>query len=110
MGLSGSIFLDWERKEAVPSGAVVDWGFPERGYGSTADVCVGCKNDADVADGVRRAIQGDESVPSIPGGGVDFVWARMRGLEAFRGWRNSTKTADNEQLLQNARANMKGEN
>jgi len=29
----------------------------------------------------------------IPGGGVDFVWARFRELEALKGWWNNNKVA-----------------
>lgn len=77
-------------KAAVPgegrTGAVVDWGSPERGYGSQATASIGCRDDEDVVKGVSSAINGDESNPSIPGGGVDFVWARLRDLELHRGW------------------------
>ncbi|OQD70363.1 hypothetical protein PENDEC_c024G03254 [Penicillium decumbens] len=68
------------------TGAVVDWGNPERGYGSQATVAIGCRDDEDVVKGVSAAINGDESNASIPGGGVDFVWARLRNLELLRGW------------------------
>ena len=91
--------------EAVDNrtGALVDWGFPKRGYGAAADVCIGCSNDAEVVDGVRRAVLGDADGAEIPGQGTDFVWARMRELEAVKGWWSGSKTADNEALLANAR-------
>lgn len=77
-------------KAAVPgegrTGAVVDWGSPERGYGAQATTSIGCRDDDDIVKGVSSAINGDESTPSIPGGGVDFVWARLRDLELHRGW------------------------
>ncbi|OJJ46204.1 hypothetical protein ASPZODRAFT_2073079 [Penicilliopsis zonata CBS 506.65] len=68
------------------TGAVVDWGSPERGFGSQATVAIGCTNDDGVVKGVAAAISGDASIPTIPGGGVDFTWARLRELEVLRGW------------------------
>ncbi|KAL4758524.1 RNA exonuclease [Aspergillus foveolatus] len=70
------------------TGAVVDWGNPERGLGAQATVAIGCSDDEAVVQGIRAAVNGDESKPSIPGGGVDFTWARMRELEIYRGWCN----------------------
>ncbi|EQL37440.1 hypothetical protein BDFG_01048 [Blastomyces dermatitidis ATCC 26199] len=70
------------------TGAVVDWGNPERGFGSQATVALGCRNDDEVVDAVNRAINGDEDGRVVPGGGVDFTWARLRELEVFRGWCN----------------------
>ncbi|KAL4927087.1 RNA exonuclease [Aspergillus undulatus] len=70
------------------TGAVVDWGAPERGLGAHATVAIGCSNDEAVAKGVAAAVNGKGSNPSIPGPGVDFVWARMRELEIHRGWCN----------------------
>lgn len=78
--------------------ALVDWGFPKRGHGGVADVCFGCDSDDQVVQGVRRAVNGDEDGREVPGGGVDFVWARMRELEATRGWWSASKTADNDVL------------
>lgn len=66
-------------------GAVVDYG-AEKGFGSTADFVMGCEDDAAVVTGVKRAVLGDSDGELISGGGVDFTWARMRELEAFRGW------------------------
>ncbi|KAJ5091118.1 exonuclease [Penicillium alfredii] len=77
------------------TGAVVDWGNPERGFGSQATVSIGCKDDGAVVDGISATINGDESNPSIPGGGVDFVWARFRELELLRGWCNRLPDPNN---------------
>jgi RNA exonuclease 1 len=70
------------------TGAVVDWGSPERGLGAQATVAIGCSDDGEVLKGIAAAVNGDESHPSIPGDGVDFTWARMRELEIYRGWCN----------------------
>ncbi|KAI9368621.1 hypothetical protein BJX61DRAFT_208665 [Aspergillus egyptiacus] len=70
------------------TGAVVDWGSPERGLGAQATVAIGCTNDEEVVKGISSAVNGDETNPSIPGGGADFTWARMRELEIYRGWCN----------------------
>ncbi|KAL5338901.1 exonuclease [Aspergillus crustosus] len=68
--------------------AVVDWGSPERGLGAQATVSIGCTDDEDVVQGIKAAVNGDESKPSIPVEGVDFTWARIRELEIHRGWCN----------------------
>ena len=74
---------------------MVDWGNPERGFGSQATVSIGCQDDNDVVRGVSAAINGDPSNPSIPGGGVDFTWARLRNLEQLRGWCTRLPDANN---------------
>ena len=56
-----------------------------------ASYCVGCADDAGVVAGVKRAVLGDEDGSYIPGGGVDFTWARFQELAAFRGWLNDNR-------------------
>jgi RNA exonuclease 1 len=96
-------------------GAVVDWGDPRRGYGSAAGVVIGAETDAEVVAGICRAIKGDTAPsstgstatsPAVPQGGCDFIWARLRELEAHRGWWNRTKNADTETLRSQAKTNM----
>ncbi|KAL2817444.1 hypothetical protein BDW59DRAFT_175488 [Aspergillus cavernicola] len=70
------------------TGAVVDWGSPERGLGAQATTAIGCSDDKGVANGISSVVNGDENVASIPGDGIDFTWARMRELEIYRGWCN----------------------
>ncbi|TQN71766.1 putative exonuclease [Colletotrichum shisoi] len=71
--------------------AAVDWGDPSKGPGAGATYQIGCKSDADVVNGVIRAVKGDADGLEIPGGGVDFVWGRMRELEALQGWWNKNR-------------------
>ncbi|KAK0368837.1 exonuclease [Colletotrichum limetticola] len=71
--------------------AAVDWGEPSKGPGAGATYQIGCKSDADVVNGVIRAVKGDPDGLEIPGGGVDFVWGRMRELEALQGWWNKNR-------------------
>lgn len=73
------------------SSAAVDWGDPRKGPGAAANFPIGCKNDEEVMEGVIRAVKGDPDGRDIPGGGVDFVWARFRELEALKGWWNNNK-------------------
>lgn len=73
------------------SSAAVDWGDPKKGSGAAATVAIGCASDADVTEGVKRAVNGDLDGAYVPGGGVDFVWARLRELEALKGWWNSNR-------------------
>ncbi|PWY65366.1 exonuclease [Aspergillus sclerotioniger CBS 115572] len=77
------------------TGAVVDWGNPERGFGSQATVAIGCSDDNDVVKGISSVVNGDASNPSIPGSGVDFTWGRLRELEAYRGWCNRLPDPNN---------------
>lgn len=85
------------------TGAVVDWGDPMRGFGSTAKIAIGCESDAEVVAGIKRALAGDERGDKMPKDGVDFVWARMRELEARQGWWNRSKLVDSD-ALRNATA------
>jgi RNA exonuclease 1 len=73
------------------SSAAVDWGDPRKGPGAAANFPIGCKSDEEVMEGVIRAVKGDADGTDIPGGGVDFVWARFRELEALKGWWNNNK-------------------
>ena len=78
------------------TGAVVDWGNPERMYGSFTAACIGCQNDTEVVEGVKRAVNGDPDGKVVPGRGVDLTWARLRNLEAVRGWWNANRKAASE--------------
>lgn len=72
--------------------AAVDWGDAKRSVCSVADVVLdGCSSDAEVEEKVLRAIRGDPDGSVVKGGGVDFVWARMRELEALQGWWNRNR-------------------
>jgi RNA exonuclease 1 len=79
--------------------AAVDWGDPKKGAGAAANVVIGCKNDEDVMNGVIRAVRGDPDGLEVRGGGVDFVWGRMRELEALKGWWNNNKNSGSESTL-----------
>ena len=72
-------------------GAIVDHGAPEKNFGQMAAFSIGCSSDAEVVDGVHRAVNGDPDSAYIPGGGVEFTWARFRELEALRGWSNDNR-------------------
>ncbi|KAL1861727.1 hypothetical protein Daus18300_008696 [Diaporthe australafricana] len=75
------------------STAAVDWGDAKRSVVNLAEIVLdGCASDADVEEKVLRAVKGDPDGAVIKGGGVDFVWARMRELEALQGWWNRAKT------------------
>ncbi|KAG7292141.1 hypothetical protein NEMBOFW57_002174 [Staphylotrichum longicolle] len=71
--------------------AAVDWGDATRSACNAATVTMCCKSDAEVEAGIIRAVKGDPDGLEVPGGGVDFVWARMRELEAHQGWWNRNK-------------------
>ncbi|KAK0718763.1 hypothetical protein B0T21DRAFT_295958 [Apiosordaria backusii] len=73
--------------------AAVEWGDMSRSACNTATVTIPCKSDAEVEAGVIRAVKGDPDGLEVPGGGVDFVWARMRELEYLQGWANKNKPA-----------------
>jgi RNA exonuclease 1 len=84
------------------TGAAVDWGDPKKGAGAAANVIIGCKNDEDVMSGVIRAVKGDPDGLEVRGGGVDFVWGRMRELESLKGWWNNNKIAASDNPMANA--------
>ncbi|CAK7222411.1 hypothetical protein SEUCBS140593_004892 [Sporothrix eucalyptigena] len=94
------------------STAAVDWGDAKRSLcGEARIVLSGCRSDADVEAGILRAVQGDPDGKVVPGGGVDFVWARMREVEALQGWWNRNKLAggaDPQQNSQNQTQNGQG--
>lgn len=73
------------------SSTAVDWGDLERNQCSAATFKIPCTSDAEVEAGVLRAVRGDPDGLEIPGGGVQFVWARMRELEELQGWWNRNK-------------------
>ncbi|RSL41985.1 hypothetical protein CEP53_012430 [Fusarium sp. AF-6] len=77
--------------EVGKTSAAVDWGDPSKSAGNGATHQLGCRNDEDVTNNVIRAVKGDEDGLEIRGGGVDFVWARMRELEALQGWWNRNR-------------------
>ncbi|KAI1916509.1 hypothetical protein LOZ58_003860 [Ophidiomyces ophidiicola] len=77
------------------TGAVVDWGNPDRGFGAQASVALGCQNDEEVVAALSKAVNGDADGLPVPPGGVDFTWARLRELEVFRGWCNRVPGTSN---------------
>lgn len=81
---------------AGKTSAAVDWGDLSRTTCNAATYPIPCKSDAEVEAGIIRAVKGDPDGLEIPGGGVDFVWARMRELEALQGWWNRNKTSDDD--------------
>lgn len=84
------------------TGAVVDWGEPNRGHGSQAQVSIGCKSDDEVVNGIHQALQGQAMGKEGAVTSIDFVWARLRELELVRGWWDDAKTADVEAIRQTA--------
>lgn len=78
------------------SSAAVDWGDPSKNECGSATFKISCSSDAEVEAGILRAVSGDPDGLEVPGGGVNFVWARMRELEALQGWWNRNKLANNE--------------
>jgi RNA exonuclease 1 len=84
------------------TGAVIDWGEPNRGHGNHAHVSVGCKSDDDVVDAIDNVLKGNAVGKEGATVKVDFIWARLRELELARGWWDDAKTADVEAIRQNA--------
>lgn len=83
------------------TGAMIDYGTPEKTFGLLASFCITCTSDADVVQGVKRAVLGDPNGALVPGGGVDFTWARFRELEDFRGWSKNGPPPENTTESQN---------
>ncbi|KAJ9615741.1 hypothetical protein H2200_001818 [Cladophialophora chaetospira] len=99
----------------LKTSAIVEYGTPERGLGRDATFHIPCENNEEIVQGILRAAHGDTvkenagneadagkvsnelepngkisdtqpASPTIPAGGVDFIWSRLRDLEALRGW------------------------
>ena len=88
--------------EEFKAGAVVDWGDPSRGHGAAANLIIACDSDAAVVEGVKRAASGGKPDHSDPEARsvaepVDFIWGRLRELEAIRGWWSSSRPGDVEE-------------
>lgn len=84
------------------TGAVIDWGEPQRGHGGQAQLSKGCKTDDEVVEAIDDALKGLLEAKDGTAGKVDFIWARLRELELARGWWDDAKTADVELIRQNA--------
>lgn len=67
-------------------GAIIDHTPAEKNFGGMATFSIGCATDAEVVQGIKRAVLGDPDGSTIPGGGVEFTWARLRDLGSLRGW------------------------
>ncbi|KAI1103302.1 exonuclease [Jackrogersella minutella] len=95
---------------AGKTSAMIDWGDPMKGAGAASTFPIGCKTDEEVVEGVIRAVKGDPVGEEIPFGGVDFVFARFRELEALQGWwsgRSETPPPDaTETSLENCVHNL----
>ena len=71
--------------------AVVDHGNPERTHGASATFNIPCKSDTEVVEGIKRATRGDPDGAVIPGGGVDFTFARLNEIGRLRSWHNDNR-------------------
>lgn len=98
LGRAGTAYRAQAGPEAtggLPTGkftAAVEWGDVQRSSCTPASVVFGgCTSDAEVEAGILRAVHGDPDGAFVRGGGVDFVWARMRELEALQGWWNRNR-------------------
>ncbi|KAF2750565.1 hypothetical protein M011DRAFT_506707 [Sporormia fimetaria CBS 119925] len=91
-----SIFKKLER--AGRRSAVVDWGYPDRGYGSQAEIAMGCKSDQDVVDSIRSVMGGKAFGKSGEPEKADLVWARLRELELRRNWWDVSGSDDVEAI------------
>lgn len=88
---AGAVTADAHGTNGGKLGAIVDHGAPEKNFGQMAAYCIPCTTDAEVVSGIHRAVHGDPDGAYIPGGGVDFIWARFRELESLRGWSNDNR-------------------
>ncbi|MCJ1474296.1 hypothetical protein MMC13_002954 [Lambiella insularis] len=73
------------------SGARIDHSRKDHYSRGAEKVFIPCDDDEEVVGGVRRAVLGDDDGATVPGGGVDFTWARFRELETLRGWINNNR-------------------
>ena len=90
------------KANSTRTGAVIDWGEPQRGHGGQAQLSKGCKSDSEVVEAIDTAMKGAMEAKDGATSQVDFVWARLRELEISRGWWDDAKTPDVELIRQNA--------
>ncbi|KAG9204165.1 hypothetical protein G6514_001803 [Epicoccum nigrum] len=90
------------KADGTRTGAVIDWGEPQRGHGGQAQLSKGCKSDDEVVEAIDTAMKGAMEAKDGATDKVDFVWARLRELEIARGWWDDAKTPDVELIRQNA--------
>ncbi|KAK4230714.1 RNA exonuclease 1 [Podospora fimiseda] len=94
-----------EAKGGLPLGkssAAIDWGDVTKSTCNAATFTFSCNTDDEVEAGIIRAVKGDPDGLEVPGGGVDFVWARMRELEALQGWWKRNKLDEAEAGVEGA--------
>ncbi|KAI4209951.1 MAG: hypothetical protein LQ351_007177 [Letrouitia transgressa] len=84
--------LDTDNGGLGKTGAIVDYGVHEKDFAQMASTRIGCNSDSEVVEGVIRAALGSLDGLVAPGG-VDFTWARLRELEAYRGWIGDDRSA-----------------
>ncbi|OSS53785.1 hypothetical protein B5807_00921 [Epicoccum nigrum] len=90
------------KADGTRTGAVIDWGEPQRGHGGQAQLSKGCKSDDEIVEAIDTAMKGAMEAKDGATDKVDFVWARLRELEIARGWWDDAKTPDVELIRQNA--------
>ncbi|KAI9695608.1 MAG: hypothetical protein M1820_008533 [Bogoriella megaspora] len=79
------------------TGAVVDWADDSRLFGVPVDLYFGCSSDAEIVKSVKAVVNGDDiadKTTNYSADGVDFTWARLRELEAYRGWWNRSDASN----------------
>ena len=82
-------------------GAVVDWGDVSRGPGAAAETAISCSSDTEVVAGVKTAVDDSMNPAADSKVDADFVWARLRELEVFRGWAKTNTTSNKEDEFNN---------
>ena len=87
---------NYDKRNGKYAGALVDWGHPSKGHGRFAAQSWDVGSDEEVVARVHDALYGDEA--SGIQGGEPFIWARMRELQALKGyWTNVGAWDDAEQ-------------
>ncbi|KAL7269559.1 hypothetical protein RUND412_007776 [Rhizina undulata] len=80
------IFKRFSRMNPPKKGAVVDYGNPERWYGTHANRTITVHEDREVVKGVQACVAGDAYGTGNGHPKMDFVWGRFRSIEILRGW------------------------
>ena len=80
---------DYDERGDKYTGAFVDWGHASKGHGSRAARSWNVESDDEVVARIHDAVHGDVEVTGLEGG-EPFVWARMRELEALKGYWTQT--------------------
>lgn len=83
--------------------AMIDYGFPQKGFGSCADVKIACQSDEEVTMKVVEAVGAGED----SGQKIGFIWGQLRDMEKPASKPPADQDGEEDGMDTAARANTK---